>query len=434
MVDSYVSPMRSMAPTGSPSQYTDPKSIDALLKSSDPEAVAASGRGYQKFAEAYEKIAGVLLDMRTDLHDAWAGKDAAAAQSQLREMWSTAGAVREAAKTFGVTIERHGSEHLAWYKYNKPPSKSLSEAQSWMTGANERVAQAWGSLPQDLSTTLPPGQHDLRRRPASDEPSSGTYDASGSDATPEGLTDGGDSGHHHSSTEPDVVGGDGTGLGTNLAGSTPSTMVGGDNGLDGGPLLGVPGGVRGSSPSGVGTSGLGLISPGGVLGEGAGVGGAGRVSGAVRAQAVAEAQSAEAAAEAPAMGSVVGAGAAREERERTRRSWLAEEEEVWTDGVEFAPGLIEGDPVVAQEEAEPVDAPVEIDLSADSDVISEILAGLDADTSAESADSEVKDVSTQISELRVQLARLERQRDAERGLSVVGDEDPAGDWPGGDDA
>src|SRR3569833_2626943 len=156
MVDSYVSPMRSTAPAGSPSEYTDPRRIDALLKTSDPDAVAAAGRSYQRFAEAYEKIAGALLSMRTDLHDAWKGEDAAAAQSQLRELWSAATTVHKTAQTFGVTIERHGSEHLAWYKYNKPPSKSLAEAQSWMTGAIERVSQSWNSLPPDLSTTLSP--------------------------------------------------------------------------------------------------------------------------------------------------------------------------------------------------------------------------------------------------------------------------------------
>ncbi|GLY84961.1 hypothetical protein Airi02_028900 [Actinoallomurus iriomotensis] len=163
MVDSYVSPMRSAAPAGSPSQYTDPQRIDALLKTSDPEAVAASGRSYQQFAGAYEKIAGALLNMRTDLHDAWKGEGAAAAQSQLREVWSAATTVHKTAQTFGVTIERHGSEYLAWYKYNKPPSKSLSEAQSWMTGANERVSQTWSSLPPDLSTSLPPGAESRRR-------------------------------------------------------------------------------------------------------------------------------------------------------------------------------------------------------------------------------------------------------------------------------
>ncbi|HZE31491.1 MAG TPA: hypothetical protein VE198_08660 [Actinoallomurus sp.] len=59
--------------------------------------------------------------MRSDLHDAWSGESAAAtAQSQLREVWSAATTVHKTASTFGVAIERHGSEHLAWYKYNKP--------------------------------------------------------------------------------------------------------------------------------------------------------------------------------------------------------------------------------------------------------------------------------------------------------------------------
>jgi hypothetical protein len=84
VADSFVGPMRSSAPLGSPTQYTDPKQIDAILKSSDPEAVAESGRSYQKFAAAYEKIAGELLGMRSDLHDAWSGEPAAAAAQSLR--------------------------------------------------------------------------------------------------------------------------------------------------------------------------------------------------------------------------------------------------------------------------------------------------------------------------------------------------------------
>ena len=90
MVNDYTGPMRSSAPSGSPSQYTDPKQIDAILKSSDPGAVAEAGRSYQKFAHAYEEIAQRLLSVRDDLSDAWAGEDAAAAQAQLREVWSAA--------------------------------------------------------------------------------------------------------------------------------------------------------------------------------------------------------------------------------------------------------------------------------------------------------------------------------------------------------
>jgi hypothetical protein len=251
VADSFVGPMRSSAPVGSPAQYTDPKQIDAILKSSDPEAVAESGRSYQKFAAAYEKIAGELLNMRSDLHDAWSGESAAAAaQSQLREVWSAAATVHQTAQTFGVAIERHGSEHLAWYKYNKPPSKDLPEAQSWMTGANERVTQAWGSLPQDLSTSLPPGEakeHADRWVPGSSG-SSGDLGGSGSSS---GGVSGSPApfGHVSDGTVPAEAGGGDTQLaGLPPAGSVPGGPLGG-----GGALPGVIGGF----PSGGGGGGGG---------------------------------------------------------------------------------------------------------------------------------------------------------------------------------
>jgi hypothetical protein len=122
----------------------------------------------------------------------------------------------------------------------------------------------------------------------------------------------------------------------------------------------------------------------------------------------------------------MGGGGSTEKKERTRRTWLAEDEEVWTEGITAAPQLIKGQgPAVEPEE--PVEAPIEIDLSADGDALSAILADLDVET----PDDAPQDVSTQISELRAQLARLERQRDAERGLPAAGE--PAPDWLGGED-
>src|SRR4051794_3168763 len=240
--------MRSTAPTGSPARYTDPKKIDAILKTSDPEAVAASGRSYQKFAAAYEKIAAELLSMRSDLHDAWSGEAAAAAaQSQLREVWSAATTVHKTASTFGVAIERHGSEHLAWYKYNKPPSKDLPEAQSWMTGANERVTQAWGSLPQDLSTSLPPGEakeHADRWIPGS----------SGSSGDPGGSVGSSSGGHSRSSAAGGHV----------SRGVVPAETGSGDTQLAGLPSAGSvpPGGTPGGDVPGV----IGGFPPGGGAG------------------------------------------------------------------------------------------------------------------------------------------------------------------------
>ncbi|MFB9834620.1 hypothetical protein [Actinoallomurus acaciae] len=432
MTGSYPLPMRSSAPVGSPSQYADPKRIDALLKSSDPEAVAASGRGYQEFAAAYEKIAGELLSLRSDLHDAWTGKDAAAAQSQLREVWSAAATVHRTAQTFGVTIERHGTEHLAWYKYNKPASKSLPEAQSWMAGANERVTQAWDSLPQDLSTSLPPRQHILDHGPAAETPSRGTYEPREEEAK---ATDTGSEGAGHRHVEQAIdLAGNGSGS-TQLAGAAAPGTLGGGTELGPSGLLapGVAGGLGGQPPSGGGILGPGLMSSGGVLGADRPAGSAGGVPGSAReSQAVSAAES-QAAPEvevraarprAGALGPAAGTGAAAaKERERSRLTWLAEEEEVWTEGIEAAPELIRGDhPLTAAPEPR---HDREVDLSADVDAINEFLAELNTEADP---GSDAGDVSTETSELRAPRTEIEPRGEAVRGLPAVGDgEDSARD-------
>lgn len=438
--------MRSDAPSGSPKQYTDPKTIDSLLKSSDPEAVAESGRSYQKFAAAYEKIAGELLTMRSDLHDAWGGQDAAAAQSQLREVWSAATTVQKTASTFGIAVERHGSESLAWYKYNKPPSKNLADAQSWMTGANERVSQSWGSLPPDLSTTLPPAQRVDEHGPASGRlPSSGTG-ASGSSSA--GSSTAGSGGRMPGSSGRLPGGGHTTspgGTGSHLAGLPTSggvgSVPGGGLGLPPGAGGGFSPGSTPLSPGGGSMPGSGipgLIGPmGGRGGVGVGRGGTGsaelkgaspdgRAISSPGSATAEEAQAAEAGAAARAgiAGPMIGGGADRQERERVRETWLAEDEDVWTGDVESTLQLIGAD-AGAPKAPEPPETPVEIDLSGDDDIITGLLEELGG--------AEVKDTAAEIADLRAKLERLERQAEVERGISAGSDNDAKDmDWLDGE--
>jgi hypothetical protein len=433
VVDSYVGPMRSSAPVGSPTQYTDPKQIDAVLKSSDPEAVAESGRSYQKFAAAYEKIAGELLGMRSDLHDAWSGEPAAvAAQSQLREVWSAAATVHQTAQTFGVTIERHGSEHLAWYKYNKPPSKDLPEAQSWMTGANERVTQAWSSLPQDMSTSLPPGGMPVEQHaPASAPPAPGASSpAAGSESSHRSHL--ASSGSGSDVSLPGATHGSATvGSETQLAG-LPTAAPGVDTSvLPGGGTSLLPGGGPGLVSGSV-TPGAGLSGPGvpGVIGSGP-VGGyrgmharSPGMRGSLSSDAAASEAESAAAARRGLTGPVVGGGGAREtEKERTRESWLAEDEDTWTGGVQAAPRVI-GEENRAVETPEPVEAPapieVEIDLTGDNVSLEDVLGRLAGNTA--------KDPATEIAELKARLERLERRARSEPGVV-----DGESDWIGGGD-
>lgn len=419
MVDSYSSPMRAGAPSGSPTAYTDPKQIDLLLKSSSPEAVAASGRSYQKFASAHEKIAGELMNLRNDLHEAWGGKDAAAAQSALREIWASTTTVHRVANEFGVAIERHGSESLAWYKNNKPPSKDLAEARSWMTGANERISQAWTSLPQEVSTTLPPtgdyGSHGPSSAPGpTGGPSAGTSrggaGAGGLSGHVPGISPGG--------TSSDIPGGEAPipgpgGSGGQLAGLTPSGPGAGGPGNGFGTPLSGAGPLEGGSMSqpaggssvGLPTPGLGgPLTPGGIGTIPPGSSGssqAGPPSGARTAAGAAaeEAQAAEpgAAARAGVVGPAVGAGAAPDEKEHTRSTWLTEDEDVWTGGIESTSQVIGG-----QAHQETVESSSETDLSDKLDGLTQLLNELGGAEPSE-------DPQTEIVELRARLEQLEQQ-------------------------
>lgn len=435
MVSDYSGPMRSSAPSGSPSRYTDPQQIDAVLKSSDPGAVAEAGRSYQKFAQAYEKIAGHLLSVRDDLNDAWGGNDAAAAQSQLREVWSAATTVHKTADAFGSAIETHGSEYLAWYKDNKPPSTSLAEAQSWMTGANERVTQSWSSLPPDLSTTLPPGRRRYSFGSPSDDSPSGAGGSGG--AASSGVALGGG---HRSETLGDLSQGDAGagGSGTELAGYSPS-------GDPSAPGLGILPGGGTSSPlsSGGGfAAGPGNVSSGeGLIGFGPsypttpGTASGGRLPGSPGA-AASEAAAAESGAGARAGGAMspmIG-GREAEDRERRRQSWLSEDEDVWTGDVEANPELIGAVEPAGGETAEetPAEPAIEIDLADGGDELATILAELEGHPDPE-LDARPEDISSRIDELREELAKLERQRDAESGLPpAIEGLDSDRDWLSGD--
>ncbi|MFB4303744.1 WXG100 family type VII secretion target [Actinomadura sp. NTSP31] len=154
MTDEHTFPMRESAPTGSPASY-DRKSIEELLKSSEPGAVTESGHAYVRFSQAYQRITQRLAQAGHDLNEAWSGTDAAAAQVQMRDLWASSHTISATARDFGTAVERHGSEYLGWYKNSMPQPKTDAEARSWMQGANERITETWTSLPPNISTQLP---------------------------------------------------------------------------------------------------------------------------------------------------------------------------------------------------------------------------------------------------------------------------------------
>ncbi|WP_285571280.1 hypothetical protein [Actinoallomurus iriomotensis] len=149
-------------------------------------------------------------------------------------------------------------------------------------------------------------------------------------------------------------------------------------------------------------SGYGPIAPGVITGVPGGVE-AGRMTPGLSEEAAA-AQEARAemrhASRAGATGLPAGAGAERRDRERTRRSWLSEDEKLWTGDVRAAPELIVGD---TEPDDEAVDEPLRIDLSDDDDkAVDDLFDELSGEVS-------LQDPQEEIAELRAKLARLEQQ-------------------------
>ena len=134
------------------------------------------------------------------------------------------------------------------------------------------------------------------------------------------------------------------------------------------------------------------------------------------------------------MGPMVG-GSGEKEGERTRRTWLSEDRDLWEGDTESSPeviGALESSAHGKDEEPETGILSAE-ELDSDDEELAALLAELD-DTDPEPSGDEPADVSAQITELKEKLARLERQQEAERGLpSPVVETGSERDWLGGDD-
>ncbi|MCO5972859.1 hypothetical protein [Actinoallomurus soli] len=448
MAEGFTFPMRAGAPSGTPGEYNSRKDIDDLLKKTAPDDVKAAGQNYQDFASAYEKVTTDLVTVRGMLHEAWGGTDAAAAQSALREIWASSATIQRSAQEFGSAINDYGS-NLDWYQ-KRPPSKDLAEARSWMAGANERVYQAWAGMPSDVSTTLPPNNSLYEPSPTTGAKRIG--ETAGGSPAGNPVADGrapGVGGHapkirsgasegssHVPGSGHPVSGADGSN--TQLAGSPapdPRTeMPGGRTGLlpnaPGSP--GMPGAGIDAPPRGV-IGGLlpggpGVISP--ANGPWGGVGSRRAVSDAA-ASAAEEAQAAEtraasqaaemrAASQAGVVGPAGGAAGDRRDRERERTTWLTEDEDVWTGGIEAGSHLIGAREAKDESASAGDEAPelVQIDLSSDSDDLDQLLYELSLEDSGE-------DPQEEIARLRAKVEQLENPTNREQGqVGAVGKDSP----------
>jgi hypothetical protein len=226
------------------------------------------------------------------------------------------------------------------------------------------------------------------------------------------------------------------GSGTDLAGlptASPGVSPGSGTSLYPGAGTGL---VPGSVPPGAGLSGpampgvIGSGPVGGYLGVKASSPGMRRSLSASAAAAEAESDAAASEAESGAAarrgltGPVVGGGGGREtEKERTRESWLAEDQDTWTGGIQAAPRVIGGEEC-AVKTPEPAEAPapieVEIDLTGDDVSLEDVLGKLAGNTA--------KAPAAEIAELKARLDRLERQAQSKPGVV-----DGESDWIGGED-
>lgn len=438
MAEGFTFPMRAGAPSGTPGGYNSRTKIDNLLKETAPEDVTAAGQSYQDFASAYETVTTDMVTIRGMLHEAWGGTDAAAAQSALREIWASSATLHRSAQEFGSAIKDYGA-NLAWYQ-KRPASKDLAEARSWMAGANERVYQAWVAMPSDVSTTLPEGAS--YQESPSDTGVGKTGRSAGRSPGDSPAADGkapGVSGHapkrksSESRTSPHVIGSGhpepgASGSNTQLAGSPPF-----------GPKTETPGGGTGLLPNDLGSPGMpgaGIRNPapgviGGVLPDGPGIIGPGssrwgqagspNPASAASASAAAEAEAAEAraasqaaemraASQAGVIGPAGGVAGDRRDRERERTTWLTEDEDVWTGGIEAGSHLI-GAREVGDESASAEDTAaesVQIDLSSDSDDLDQLLYELSLEDSGE-------DPQEEIARLRAKVEQLENPANPEQG-------------------
>ena len=131
-------------------------------------------------------------------------------------------------------------------------------------------------------------------------------------------------------------------------------------------------------------------------------------------------------------GPIVG-GHTAEERERLRQTWLAEDEDVWTGGLQTSPEVIGA--MESRTDEKPTEAVVEIAQTRGGGELEAILAELGGWPEAEVPGAPATNISVQIDELREQLAKLERQRDAERGIPSIGNDVASGhDWMNEEDA
>ncbi|MGI5230600.1 hypothetical protein [Actinoallomurus sp. CA-142502] len=99
------------------SKVWDSISIYNFASQTRPDKVENIGKGYQKAADSYDRMASFVRRVAGKIHDKWSdGSGSVSAQRQLAQLYQAAQAISDACDTVGKPIEHHGKVSLANFK------------------------------------------------------------------------------------------------------------------------------------------------------------------------------------------------------------------------------------------------------------------------------------------------------------------------------
>ncbi|WP_433181241.1 hypothetical protein [Actinoallomurus sp. CA-150999] len=359
-------------------QY-DAQTIENWAKATRPGRVAASGKAFTSFGDGLHESLDLLYRTAQDLAEVWNGEpSAAAAQTQLQQLYVSAKEIGEASKRVGTALTQHGTTDLPklkayfssseWRQIKKNatpvqitgvrPGGGFSLTPQFGMGSadeaaanklsehNGTISAAYTAIPKWYSVTLPTG---LKRgdhgnipthgpgAPGGAPPGSPSHGVGGGGGK---LPGGGSLPHPHVPKMPTP--GDGTGPGAHGNGTQLSGLQpGGGTPMPPDPRSGLtpdPGISRGPLAGGTGP-GRDVFSPG-IAGPGYSSGpGAASSRPSVGGRGIGGAESAAASEAAAArnlqrgaagqVGMVPSGGAAGDKKERQRTTWMSEDEDTW---------------------------------------------------------------------------------------------------------
>ncbi len=279
--------VKTMAVTaGSASGYTAAE-IEQLFSMLDPAAVTEAGKAHADAASTLHAIAESLITHVTRLQANWSGAAAQSALPSFQQLHASAMTLADAATQTGDVLTWLGGILPTYKNYTAPSNGIVGDieslfgrnpqneaAQAKMEELNDRLVQANGGLPSNVTVNLPALSGSAGHSPATTG-GIGPGGGAGAAASGVGLAGGAGSG-------VGVRGGSGGSVsGVTPRGSGATGGVGGTGGLGTGPASpGAPTHLAGLPPGGGPGTGTGT-SPGGGIGSGGGVPGGGSPGGAV---------------------------------------------------------------------------------------------------------------------------------------------------------